>query len=96
MDLWNTIKEQANNAIAGSGSNITDFLKQNASTLFVKTGPAPSGNLTPAQISAGQSGAPPAMAAPASGVQAMMSNPMIPMLVIGGLVVVALLMKKGR
>ena len=97
MGLWDTISEQANNLVASSGSNIGEFLKSNASNLFVKQGPPPTGNLTPAQIAAGQTGSPPPIAAPASGaVASMMSNPMIPMLAIGGLLAVVLLMKKGR
>ncbi len=96
MGLFDDIKKQGEAAIGKLGSNVQDYIKSNVSAAFVKVGEAPKGNLTAAQIAAGQTGQAEqaAIAAPASGMQMVQNNMMYIIPVVAGLIGLALLMKK--
>lgn len=96
MGLFDDIKKQAEAAVGQLGSNVQDYIKTNVSAAFVKVGEPPKGNLTPAQIAAGQTGQPPAIVQPASMMQNAMSSAMPYLPIIAGVVVLALVLKKRR
>lgn len=97
MGLFDDIKKQAESAVSKLGSNVNDYLKTNVTAAFVKVGEPPKGNLTPEQIAQGQTGqaATAQVAQPASGMQSMMSGPMMYALpIVAGIVVLALVLKR--
>lgn len=94
MGLFDDIKAQAQTAVGQLGSNVQDYIKSNVSAAFVKVGQPPTGNLTPAQIAAGQTGQPPAIVPPASAMQNAMSSAMPYLPIVAGLVVLAIVLKK--
>lgn len=93
MGLFDDLKKQAEGAVSQLGSNVQQYIKSNVSAAFVKVGEPPKGNLTPAEIAAGQTGEPPPVA-PAASFQAAMSSAMPYLPIIAGLVVLALVLKK--
>ena len=96
MGLLDDLKKQAEAAAAKLGSNVQDYVKTNVTAAFVKVGEAPKGNLTQAQIAAGQTGQADtaALAAPQSGLQAITGNMGMILPIVGGIILIALLMKR--
>lgn len=96
MGLFDDVKAQAQTAIGQLGSNVQDYIKSNVTAAFVKVAEPPKGNLTPAQIAAGQTGATPPVATPMSVAQNAASTMMPYLPIIAGIVVLALVLKKRR
>jgi len=96
MSFFDNIKAQASTAVGQLGSNVQDYISSNVTAAFVKVGAPPTGNLTPAQIAAGQTGTPPAIVQPASMMQNAMSSTLPYLPIIAGVVVLALVLKKRR
>lgn len=96
MGLLDDIKKAGEEAAKKLGSNVQDYLKSNVTAAFTKVGEPPTGNLTPAQIAAGQTGQAQqaAIAAPASGMQQVMGNMGMILPIVAGLVVLALVLKR--
>jgi hypothetical protein len=65
-DLTDTASGAVSDAITNSQGTIADYLQNRVIAPLVKQGPAPTGNLTAAQIAAGQTGSTPPLAPPAS------------------------------
>lgn len=57
--LGTSLKEVAGGAVTGATATVFDYFKATAGDALVKVGIAPSGNLTPEEIAAGKTGAPP-------------------------------------
>lgn len=96
MGFFDDLKKQGEAAVGQLGSNVQDYIKSNVSAAFVKVAAPPQGNLTPAQIAAGQTGAPPPIVAPASGVMSAAQNVMPYLPILLGVVVLAIVLKKRR
>jgi len=96
MGLLDDLKKAGEEASKKLGSNVQDYLKSNVTAAFVKVGEPPRGNLTAAQIAQGQTGQAPqaAIAAPASGLQMISGNMGMIVPLVGGIILLALLMKR--
>lgn len=96
MGLFDSIQSSAKDAFSALGSNVEAYIKTNVTQALVKVGEPPKGNLTPAQIAAGQTGQPPPMATPASMVQSAAMNVMPYLPILLGVAALAYVMKKRR
>lgn len=96
MGLLDDLKKAGEEATKKLGSNVQDYLKTNVTAAFVKVGEAPKGNLTEAQIAAGMKGQAEqaAIAAPQSGLQMVTGNMGMILPIVGGIILIALLMKR--
>lgn len=96
MSLFDDLKKQGEAAVSQLGSNVQDYIKSNVTAAFVRVGEPPKGNLTPAQIAAGQTGSTPPVVTPASMVQSAMGSvmPYLPILLGAGVLALVLLKKR--
>ncbi len=81
-DIQTRLEQSVNNQF----NDINSYLKSRVTDVVVKIGEPPKGNLTTAQVEAGQTGQTPPVAAPAGGVQNVIQNQlsqfMLPLLVV--------------
>jgi len=96
MGLFDDIKASASSAVSQLGSNVQDYIKTNVTQALVKVGEPPKGNLTPAQIAAGQTGSTPPVATAASVVQNAASSMMPYLPILAGAALLILVLKKRR
>lgn len=94
MGLFDSIQSGAKDAFSALGSNVEAYIKSNVTAALVKVGEPPKGNLTPAQIAAGQTGQPPPVATPASVMQNAASSMMPYLPIILGAAALIYVMKK--
>lgn len=106
--LGTTLKQAGISAASAASSSITDYFDATAQAALISIGPAPSGNLTQAEIAAGKTGTPPqpavvptqntlaAIANAAGSPMVFINNNKSILLIAGAALAAYLLMKKRR